>query len=194
MARITHALLLVALVVLPACGGSGDATPTATPTQAALTDTTWQEFRSEDGRYSVLMPGKPEEETISMETDAGAVEATYARMEVDGVTYMVMYLDPPAESLQLGPDEYFRQYIDGAVQNIESNSGVDIQDPTISEITLDGNPGREFVISVSAENLLSRHRTYLVDTRQYLIQATGPVEKVSSDETARYLDSLKPVK
>jgi hypothetical protein len=195
MLRIKAAFLLLALVLL---GGCGDSQPTPSPTSAPTSvDTSattpavgWQEYASTEGRFTIRMPGKPIEETLVQETEAGdQIESTVARLEADSVTYMVIYTDLPQASLELGEDEFFRQYIEGVIQNVESQSGVKLDKPQEQKITLDGNPGRDFTYSAQGQG--SRTRTYLVGSRHYQTIAAGPMDKLSGDQTTAFLDSFK---
>ena len=196
MLRSKAPFFLLALLLLGGCGNSDQPTPspTSAPTSVATAATTsiegWQEYTSAEGRFTILMPGLPEEQTIAQELAEGVeIEATFARVEANSVTYMVMYTDLPEESLALGEDEFFRQYIDNIVQKVESDSGAEIDKPQEQKITLDGNPGREFTYGAQGQG--SRARTYLVGSRHYQIIAAGPMDKLSGDQVTDFLDSFK---
>jgi hypothetical protein len=197
------ATAMLAVALLGGCGNSdeqwqtGSQTPTptqvraaATPGQASTSGAVWEEYISEEGGWIALLPGEPEAETLEMETEAGStVQATYDRVEIGDMTYTIMYVDLPPESLTLSEDEFFSQYIANFVAKVESDAGADLPEPEVRTITLDGQyPGREFTFGV--EDFLSRARTYLVEDRQYFIQAAGPKEQVSSDESTRFLESF----
>ena len=196
MLRSKAPFFLLALILLTACGDSDQPTPspTSAPTSVATSATTsaegWQEYASTEGRFTILMPGTPIEEVLSQElATGGEIESAVARLEADSVTYMVIYTDLPQESLDLGEDEFFRQYINGVVQNVESQSGVTLDKPQEQKIMLDGNPGREFTYSAQGQG--SRTRTYLVGSRHYQIIAAGPMDKLSGDQVTDFLNSFK---
>jgi hypothetical protein len=194
MTRTIATAAALALALLSGCGDSGGQPrapqATATTTQAAAAGAVWEEYASQEGGWTALLPGEPEAEVLETETEAGnPVQATYNRVEIGEMTYMVMHIDLPPESLELSEDEFFDQYIANVVAKVESDSGADLPEPEVRDVTLDGQyPGREYTLG--AEDFLSRARTYLVEDRQYVIQAGGPEEQASSDEATRFLESF----
>ena len=163
--------LLIGLVFLGGCDMGGQSSQLQ-----------WQEFTSEDGGFSVLMPGKPEEETLRQESEGVEIASDMYRVQADNVSYMVLITPLQEEALALDPAEFFDQYRD----NILESTKAELKEE--KEITLDGNPGRELSLNQPSE--VGRQRMYLVDNLLYQTVIGGPEQKVTRDAT-KFLDSFK---
>lgn len=75
----------------------------------------WRRFTPEDGHFSIDLPDKPSRE-VGTEPLPGGREArrvTYRARDVDGVEFLVSYLDFPADLLATSPEYpslYFNRY------------------------------------------------------------------------------------
>ena len=99
------ALLLVALLIFAGCEV-----------------TTWKEFESKEGGFSVQMPGPPTEKRQTFNTQVGSVDARFFTVEADrgASVFMVVYGDYP-EALMATEDRnmLLDAARDGAVGNIQ---------------------------------------------------------------------------
>jgi len=147
------------------------------------------EFKSEEGKFSVLLPGKPEYE----EVDIGKVKEKQHQFSVDlgRGAYLVSYQDNPnlqgsspkqlAAALESGRD---RLKVDFRGKLLESKS-----------VTLDkAHPGLNFRYAIPDANGEARCRFYMVGTRLYQIMAIGVPEFANSEEATRVIESFKLLK
>lgn len=191
------AMLAFGLVFLVGCGDSSNPAATATTSTGSPASATastnmgsgWQEFTSQEGRYAVLIPGTPEEQELTAET---GLRAKVARAETEGMTYMVIFSDLPQESLQLGEEEFFKQFQENVVAKVESDSGAKLEKSEAVPITLDGNPGRELTLEAKGQG--SRMRIFLVGGRSYQVVASGSSGQLTARETGTFLDSFRLMK
>jgi hypothetical protein len=144
----------------------------------------WQEFTSTDGNFAVLMPGSPTYEKKSQPTAMGPIDMHMFTIETRQNAYIVMYSDYPEMILKAPADKVLDGGRDGAVANTK---GKLVSDQSLS---LDGFPGREFVIEIPGKGLM-KLRAYLVRQRLFQVMAVGTEEKIEHEDTARYLTSFR---
>jgi len=166
-------LLLVVGALLAGCGG-----------------TTWSEFSSAEGAFSVLMPGTPTEETQTQDTELGAIDVHSFTFEQGGVAYLVGYNVFPAAVIEAAsPDSLLDGACDGQVQAVK---GTRVSE---QEITLGAYAGRdlEILIEDSDGPASLRSRMFLVRDRLYQVMVVGPKGQSTSPDTLKFLDSFKLV-
>jgi hypothetical protein len=160
-------VLLLALVLLGGCGGTKG----------------WATFESEDGRFSILFPGKPEEQTESVSTVIGTIETEFFMVEQRDMAYSLNYADYPAEVVTASD---VGMMLDGARMGAVANVNGELLDE--KEITLDGYPGREIKVEVEEDDIIVRACFYLAENRLYAIQAISKKSKASSEDIDKFLD------
>ena len=171
MKRPIVTLLLVSLLVLAGCEA-----------------TTWKEFESKDGGFSVSMPGPPAERRQTFNTQVGSVEARFFTVEADrgSSVYMIVYGDYP-EDLMASHDKniLLDAARDGAVGNIQGT--------LLSEraIAIGNHPGRELQVLSSDGKLALQIRLYLAGNRQYQVVMVSPKSSSSTADRDRFFDSFK---
>lgn len=125
----------------------------------------WVKFTSPEGRLSVLLPNQPKLEVV---TDAANEKLTHNRFSEfeDGYAFVIEYFDNIAIS---DPETYLDEARDGIVSAIHGSLTRE------NKITLDGYPGRELELSLTAGNVtagkgtivLGRTRIYAVGSSFY---------------------------
>ncbi len=152
----------------------------------------WQEYRSQAGRYSILMPGKPQEQTQSVDSAAGPSEMYIASVEDQSGAYLVMYVDYPAGLLRSGQAN---DILDGAVQ--EGADNVNGKLTRQQNFPLNTIPGREAEIDVPAQGAQPatriRSRYFLAHNRLYQVMVIVRQNQVLPDAAQKFLDSFKLV-
>ena len=147
------------------------------------------EFKSEEGKFSIRLPGKPEHEIVEVGTAKGK-QHQFA-VDLGRGAYLVSYQDNPnlqdstpkqiAAALEVGRDrlkETFRGEL------LETKS-----------VTLDKNhPGLDSRWTIPDAMGEARCRFYMVGTRLYQIMAIGVPEFANSDEATRVIESFKLLK
>ena len=138
------------------------------------------EFVSEEGNFSVMMPGTPTEES---ESTAEGIDIHMFSAESGSTAYVVGYSDFPQEIIDVTDPEMLLGFAqDGAV-----GSGALISE---APITLNGYPGKDLKFEEASEGLIIYARIYLVDNRLYQVIATTEDSDMPT-EISEFLDSFK---
>jgi len=165
-------LLLAVGTLLAGCGGKAD----------------WTEFKSEEGGFSILMPGAPTEETQTQATELGDIDIHMFTYEEKDVAYIVGYNLLPAAILELSSAD---PMLDGACEGqVSSVNGTEVSRQTIS---LGAYPGRELEIRVDdADGIKTLHtRIYLVEDKLYQVLVVGGEDQSGAEDTIKFLDAFK---
>lgn len=148
----------------------------------------WAEFKSEEGRFSIMMPAKPNYATQTIETGQGRFEHHLFISRVGLLVCFVDYADMPKELgdaknsdalFDLARDEFLK----GAQAKLERETN----------ITMDGHPGRELRVLVYGG--AARLRVFLINGRLYQLVITLIDKKATSEEEAveKFFKSFKPI-
>lgn len=145
----------------------------------------WREFRSTEGGFSVMLPGKPEEQSQTTASAYGTVESHVFLVDNGESGFLTSYVDYPLELIR---DSSVGVILDGVSVGILSQSSgtlvssVDIQfgdyDGRQLEIT---SPGGESVLTV---------QIYLVGNRIYQLSVVAKVGANVSADTTLYFESF----
>jgi len=159
-----------------------DVGPHTPPPVSVPVGSDWREFRSAEGQFAILLPGKPE---VSA-TKADAKGRSEHRFSVDlgDTAYMVSY----------------DTYRPGLIANTESKKILDTaQDALLSEMkgtlrqhramNVAGNAGREVVFD-TPNKTTGIVRIYPARDRLYQIWYVGPAGQEARTEVEKYLDSF----
>ncbi len=166
-------LVLVVGALLAGCGGG---------------EAAWTEFKSEEGGFSILMPGTPTEETQTQETELGGIDVHMFTYEEDDVAYMIGYNVLPAAILEASPAD---PMLDGACDGqVSSVNGTEV---SRQEITLGAYPGRDLEIRVdNTDGITTLHsRIFLVEDKLYQVMVVGRDGQSAAADTTKFLDSFK---
>jgi len=147
----------------------------------------WAEFKSEEGRFSIMMPAKPNYATQTIETGQGRFEHHLFISRVGLLVCFVDYADMPKELgdaknsdalFDLARDEFLK----GAQAKLERETN----------ITMDGHPGRELRVLVYGG--VARLRVFLINGRLYQLVLTLIDKKATSEEETveKFFNSFKP--
>ncbi|HKR15477.1 MAG TPA: DUF2092 domain-containing protein [Pyrinomonadaceae bacterium] len=139
----------------------------------------WTEFRSEVGRFSVMMPEKPTSQASAFETPQGRFEQHAFTAAHSWLICVLSYTDFPKETLvandvegmlETTRDQFIKQ-LDGKLESETS-------------LSLDGHPGRE--VKVNMFRGKARFRLFLVNYRLYVLLATTLDNSSESDEDEKF--------
>lgn len=163
--------------------GGDDTTPTTGPSLGVPEG--WQEFTSSAGKFTVLMPGEPEETESTSETAVGSLTQHLFQYAKDGPEFVVAYADYPDQASEADPVMLLEDTIKGAAQ------GSTVQNQEAS--TLQGHA------SVSGEwesldgSAYTFYKAILVEDRLYqLAVATSAAGKDTFEPQARaFIESFK---
>ena len=177
MSRISQSLFLPLFIF--AVSSSVQAQPSTAASNAVM-----KEFSSGAGRFKVVLPGTPTETTQVIEADVGKIERHTFMLDAGFGAYLVSYSDFPIALTEPGGiDRFLNQAHEGEIAFLDGKlSGM-------TEISLDGYPGREF--RVETPDSIFRMKYYLVGTRFYQIAITTWSEGLLAEDLKEIMASLK---
>ncbi|QLE55554.1 hypothetical protein [Nostoc sp. TCL26-01] len=152
----------------------------------------WQLFTAPDGRFSVLMPGKPKQDTQVQKTYMGEIdlEVFLAQPPKQEVAYLVVANEFPHSYGQMtSPQEILNNVQYMALKTTQSN--------LISQRSIrssNGHPGKE-IAYINAGGKITRSRIYVADGRLYQVMAitTKKQQKNLAKTITGYLNSFQLV-
>jgi outer membrane lipoprotein-sorting protein len=146
----------------------------------------WIEFRSDEGRFSVLMPQKPVSEAASIETMQGRFEQHTFTASHATIVCMVGYTDLPKQTLAVnGGDAFFDGIRDQFIK--EFGGKLESERP----LSLEGHAGREIKAHMFKGQV--RVRLFLVGDRLYSLSAIKLDQPADTDEEifSKFFSSFK---
>jgi hypothetical protein len=147
----------------------------------------WKEYSSNEGKYSVLMPGTPTNQTRNMNTPTGSITLYASALENNDTGYVVTYNDIPESLSQVLTPELLLQSIrKSAVSNVQGKL-VDDQPITLAS----KYPGREIQVEIQDGKRVFRNRMYIVGNRLYQVVFAGTKDEIFSKDANKFLDSFK---
>jgi hypothetical protein len=149
----------------------------------------WKEFSSSEGAFSILVPGTPNEQAISVNTEAGSIDGHLFMVGRKDMSYLVAYADYPDTLIQKRtPDAMLDGARDGAVANAQGKLLGELV------ISINGYPGRELKIESPDGQGIMKARIFMVGHRLYQVGVVTPKEKALSRNIGKFLDSFKLLK
>jgi hypothetical protein len=149
-------IFLVAATIATASGGQ------------AIQRTTWEDYASKEGKFSVRFPGKPKETKQTTKSQIGEVEVyTTAYVTNDGVVYMVSYSDLPASATK---PENLSTLFDGVREGAKDKDGLVRRDDSI-EFGPNKLPAHELYLRKGDQ--LLKLKAIVRDNRLYQVWVVG---------------------
>ncbi len=162
-------------------------------TLLTLGQPSWQEYTSQAGHYLILMPGKPQEQTQSVDSTVGTLNMHIASFEDQSGAYLVTYVDYPADVIQAGLED---NVLDGAVQGGIANANGKLARQ--QAISLGKFPGREVEFDAPAQGaqpaMHVKARYFLADNRLYQVLVIAQQNKGLPDAAQKFFESFQLVK
>ena len=146
----------------------------------------WQSFSPPDGRFHLDFPGVPRERSepipgTNAQIQGYALERPWHK---DGYAVAFGEIAPGGGRRQPSADQRF-----DATQQGMLASKPNLKLLSARPISLDGFPGREFILS-TPDGLTAVNRVYLVNNRLYVLTAEGENFSASTPGVVRFLDSF----
>ncbi len=133
-----------------------------------IDDWEWTTIDSAQGKFKASFPSVPVESNDVIKTDLGEIQYHQLMSETANgqIAMGVSFNDYPEQILNQPAKDLLDGGRDGAVKNLNGKLIAEL------EISLSGNPGREFTVQGGeGESRLFYHtRVYLVGTRMYQLQ------------------------
>lgn len=146
----------------------------------------WREISSAEGRFAVLLPGKPREAARSLNTAAGEVDMHMTATEAMGWQFGVAWADFPAAAVR-EPERLIDAQRDALLRNTAGRVLAEKPAP------LGSRHGRLVVAEGRAgDTAVALHARFVVDgVRLYQVAATGAKGGVDQTGIETFLDSFK---
>lgn len=177
-------LLLLILLGCAALSAAQDTKPSPKDvTQAAENNPdSWKVFSSTEGRFSILLPGTPKEETEEVDTPSGKFEIHKLTLRTFA-DYGVIYADYP---MQINDSATANQILDNGAKGAVAEVNSELL--SMTKISLDGHPGRLLKERMRDGSIL-RAKMLLVGQRLYQVAITTPKEEGVKAEAISFFDS-----
>ncbi len=163
-------VLLLGTLVLTGTGYTPQAILRISP--SAIAQSVWRSFQDPAGKFTVLMPGQPQQRRQQQQTRLGTLEIYTFAVEQPGLSaHLVTYTDFPPRFIQSAdPNDLLDNGRDEVIRRVQGQ--------LLSEerITLGGSPGRELKLRAPGE-LIIHSRIYLVNQRLYQLIVVTPESK-----------------
>lgn len=155
----------------------------------------WQEYKSFEGKFRVLVPAEMNSKVDSIQTEVGKLAYhTYLYQpedvqEAENLIYMVSYVDYPISSIHSDSTALIGEFFDNTVESAtEAVMGNLIYS---SETTLSDYPGRLWRIEYLEDRAVIKTRAFLVKNRYYAIQTICLKEKALNSSSDKFFNSFK---
>ena len=145
----------------------------------------WREFRSTDGGFSVMLPGKPEEQSQTTASAYGTVESHVFLVNNGESGFLTSYVDYPLELIR---DSSVGEILDGVSVGILSQSSGTLVSSV--DIQFGDYDGRQLVITSPGGESVLTVQIYLVGNRIYQLSVVAKVGADVSEETTMYFESF----
>ena len=143
------------------------------------------ELISEEGHFSIMMPGKPLQNIERVQTQLATIEVHFFAIEYDNIAYVVTYSDYPQDYVEhVDIKDLLDQSRDGFVSSVKGRLLSD------KYISYEGYPGIESMIESQDANAILLSRRYIVDSRLYQLIVIGSKENTSPDSFSSFFDSF----
>lgn len=145
----------------------------------------FKEFRSDEGRFTVLMPGKPEIRNEAMDMPFGTVNTITYMAGSRKIGCAVAYTDYPALLIKTtDPQKLLDGARDGAIKD---GNGRLISETSIN---FHGLPARDVLIEVPGKAFTAT-RYILASPRFYTLLFFAPENKGHEQDISKFFDSFK---
>ncbi|MSQ73937.1 MAG: hypothetical protein EXR27_22110 [Betaproteobacteria bacterium] len=151
---------------------------------ACYNELDWREAPSAQGRYSITLPARPQEQTRSLNSAAGAVPMTMVSAQAADWVFGVAYADYPAA---VDANAHIDEQRDALLRNISGR----VTNEKIANIG--GKSGRLLTAEGhKGDSPVVLHARFVADgSRLYQIAAAGTKGGVPETELDTFLDSFK---
>ena len=144
MGKLSTLVAVLLLLSVARSGAQDGAAPqqeskSAPPRATVQATADMQPFTSAEGRFSVELPGAPQQAAKPLALQGGGASTLHqfwVDIDDDNITYMVIYNDYPTDYATAAPEELLQTMRDGVVRDKKLTSDVPID--------LYGTPGRAF--------------------------------------------------
>ncbi len=180
-------MLMTVLVMIAVTACQSSATPAPTPTPPP----TWQEFRSEDGRYHVSLPGQAVSGKAPLPVLGASIDLQGQQTKYQSMLFFVAQAEVPAEVLAADdPDVFHKTWLDAALNLFKGHL------ISTTPLELNGHVGQEYLMEVpdglkTPGGGVLRVREYLVNDHIYVVAHFGSKRDSMVSDVRKFLDSFQ---
>lgn len=189
-------LIIYSLLFLSLKAGTLDTIPTPFSIKIDLAPETqqWRDFKSYDGKFSILVPGEFTEKVDSIQTDIGqlAYHTFYHQTKesnADNVLYMLSYVDYPEGALHSDSTEllqdFFAETVDAAVKAVKGELLY------ANDWKYKNYPGKVWRIDYLNGKAVIKTKAFVANNRYYVLQAIAKKEYSMNYSADKFLDSFQ---
>ena len=145
----------------------------------------FQEFRSDEGRFTVMMPGKPKTDNQTLESPVGKINMVMFTAGSSKAGCFVAYADYPEQLISsTDPQKLLEGAKNGAIANVKGK--------LISEASIDfhGFPAKEVNIEIPNKAFVTA-RFILTSPRFYELMFIAPKDIGHEDDIRQFFNSFK---
>jgi hypothetical protein len=156
----------------------------------------WQDFRSLEGKFSILFPGEPQLKVDTISTAVGPLAYhTYLYQTqdttADNLVYLLSYCEYPEGTFHKDStsliDEFFEVTIDASVEAVHGELAYH------TERNYRSHPGRFWRINYRSGNAVLKTRAFLVGQRYYSVQVATIRPRSLNTAGDRFMDSVRVI-
>ena len=164
---------------------------TALVMSACGSTTAWKDYASSPGKYSVSMPGTPEEETKAIPAPNGEkINMEIAQLDLGKEAFMVAFMEFPGDAK---PPMPIQQLMSAAIKGAVASS-INGKVSSEKETKVNGVPCRDFQATgkFKSEDASMAGKFCFSENRLYQVLAMGKnTEKAFDDKATKFLTSFK---
>ncbi len=154
----------------------------------AITASSWQDYKSSAGKFTVQVPSKPQEQSQEQKTNVGTIKLHMVIAEASDSGYFVGYADFPNKIAN--PADIQKGLGDSVKGSVANLKGVIKSE---KEYMLGDVPCRDFEATgkVKATDVSMKGRFCLAGNRLYQVFALGAANKIAAADVDRFIKSFK---
>ena len=152
---------------------------------AAATQPEWVTFNSPEGRFSIQFPQQPRADVQELDVAGSKIPVYVYTAGSSTVSYVALFADYPS-----APEEdRLQRVLDALRDDLVVKLEARLNDE--SKITVDGNAGRQFLMTkTDGSELIYQWRAFVVGRRMYQVAASYYKRDSKSRELPKYFDSF----
>ncbi len=145
----------------------------------------FQEFRSDAGNFSILMPGKPKTENQTIETPAGSIVLVSYMAGSSKAGCAVAFADYPQQLIDASDKQ---KLLDGAQNGAIKNVNGRLVKET--RVSFNGLPARDVVIEIPGKAFINA-RLIISGPRLYQLMLITPTNEGHEEDVSKFFNSFK---
>lgn len=156
----------------------------------------WYTYTSAEGKFKVMMPAAPEEQTQKVPSAIGELTMYMAMLQAedesaDNLLYMTAYCEYPSDKVSSDmPKETLDKFFKGAAEGSAGKMNGKVL--SIEESTYKNFPVRNVVASMEVQGMkfMAVQRMILVKNKFYMLQTLSTEGKEKNDNAKKFFDSF----